>query len=319
MSSKFDHKGDSRIKDRIPLTIGDSLIRARAQSLNRTKCRNCGRRIEKTYCKTCRTFTFSNTPKILESPKDESVLLSDVKDEIIKRISVGYGKLAGVDFVFGPANGRDRDGIASTSVNLVSGIRGSGKSTLALQIASIMGGLILESPQIVMYIGTEQSLPEIKSYATRLKLTNMHKIRLIPAMSGAGDIISQIYKYKPYALFLDSLPGLSGENPIVAVDQAKILKNLSVELQYPTMIINHVTKDQDTAGLAALQHQVDGVYEMYAVDPAGHVIDIDDNETMESSDIRELRVVGKNRNGKAWISVYFEMTEEGLVITEAPE
>ena len=247
------------------------------------------------------------------------MLLSDVKDEIIKRISVGYGKLAGVDFVFGPANGRDRDGIASTSVNLVSGIRGSGKSTLALQIASIMGGLILESPQIVMYIGTEQSLPEIKSYATRLKLTNMHKIRLIPAMSGAGDIISQIYKYKPYALFLDSLPGLSGENPIVAVDQAKILKNLSVELQYPTMIINHVTKDQDTAGLAALQHQVDGVYEMYAVDPAGHVIDIDDNETMESSDIRELRVVGKNRNGKAWISVYFEMTEEGLVITEAPE
>jgi predicted ATP-dependent serine protease len=311
MSSKFDNK-DSRI------TIGDSLIRTRAQSLNSVKCRNCGRMIDKTYCKRCRSFTF---PKqmILESPKDESVLLSEVKHETIRRISVGYGKISGVDYVFGPANGKDKNGIAITSVNLVSGIRGSGKSTLALQIASVMGGLILESPKIVLYVGTEQSKEEIKDYATRLKLTNMHKIRFIPAMSGGSDIIAQIYKYKPYALFVDSLPGLSGNNPIVAVAQAKIFKSLSVQLEYPTMMINHVTKDQDTAGLAALQHEVDGVFEMYAVDPAGMVIDVDNDVEMKESDIRELRVVGKNRNGKAWISAYFEMTEEGLVTTEAPE
>jgi predicted ATP-dependent serine protease len=315
MSSKIDTKGEGNSR----ITIGDSLIRAypRAQSLNRTKCRNCGRMIEKTYCKRCRTFTF---PKkmIPESSKDTLVMLPDVKDEQIKRIHVGYGKLQGVDYVFGPANGRDRDGITNTSVNLISGIRGSGKSTLALQIASIMAGLILESPKIIMYIGTEQSLEEIKSMSKRLNLTNTHKIGLIPAMGDSGDIIAQIMKHKPYALFIDSVPGLSGNNPLVAVDQAKIFKKLSTTFVYPTMMINHVTKDQDTAGLAALQHEVDGVFEMYAVDPAGHVIESDDEESMQGSDIRELRVVGKNRNGKAWISVYFEMTEEGLVVTEAP-
>jgi len=79
------------------------------------------------------------------------------------------------------------------------------------------------------------------------------------------------------------------------------LKEYSVELNSPSIVIDHITKQGDFAGLEALQHAVDCtmMFEVY------------DN-------IRVLETQ-KNRSGPAFVQVHFEMTERGLVYVDPPK
>jgi len=76
------------------------------------------------------------------------------------------------------------------------------------------------------------------------------------------------------------------------------LKDYTVRLNAPTIVINQVTKSGDHSGLNKMQHAVDAtmLFEILGENP---------------EDPRRLHV-RKNRNGPAPVSQYFEMTELGL-------
>lgn len=71
----------------------------------------------------------------------------------------------------------------------------------------------------------------------------------------------------------------------------------------PALISQHVTKDMALAGLMSLQHEVDATMTFFPdtdrIGPDGEAV-------------RVLEVI-KNRNGRAFVEVQFEMTKRGLV------
>ena len=181
-------------------------------------------------------------------------------------------------------------GIVTTSVTIIGGCPAAGKSTMALQLSNRIAEV---TNREIIYVGTEESVQEIKSRAIRLQLTCMHLIRIHP-MGSSADLGSILTSRKPSAIILDSLPGLTSD-PEIAVELCKRFKDYAVELNAPVIIIDHVTKGDDFAGLMQLQHAVDTLLSLFP------------NE----NGMRELATV-KNRFGPANISVKLGMAERGL-------
>lgn len=212
---------------------------------------------------------------------DGTILLADVKGKGVERIVTDRSW----DICFG-------GGIVRNSVALLGGVAGAGKSTLSLQLADIIAG---KENREVVYIAAEENGDQIKDRALRLDLIHMNKIRLIP-MGMTPDFPSVFAKYKPAAVFFDSLAGFS-ENPANSVDICKTLKHIAVQINAPFLVIDHVTKTDDFAGLEALKHTVDTTMTLYCTGVG---------------EIREMTVL-KNRFGPANISIHLMMTEKGLV------
>ncbi len=215
--------------------------------------------------------------------EDESVLLRDIKSAENDRIKTGDW-----DFCWG-------GGVVRTSVTLLGGRPGAGKSTMLLQfLAAIHAHLGNERES--MYIATEEALPEIKLRADRLGIDA--PIRLIPAMSGVANLGGILENRKPICIILDSLQGMIGEDEKMGVELLSVIKKFSVTLEAPSIIISHVNKQGDYAGLMTYQHAVDALLTLSPDEETG---------------LRTLEVV-KNRNGRAFIQSFFEMTEKGLIL-----
>lgn len=214
------------------------------------------------------------------------IRLSKVKTAKLDRIISGPW-----DYVFG-------GGIVRTSICLLGGKRGAGKSTLFLQMCWAMV-IALKKP--VAYIATEESVEQIKERADRLGIPEevQELIIMISAMGGLPDIGSILIKEDPAAVFLDSLQGLAGESEDVALQLARLMKEISVRIKAPIIMSAHVNKSDDIAGLEAVQHVVDSVMTFFPDDVG----------------VREL-MVEKNRDGKAFISTTFRMTATGLEVLE---
>ena len=198
-------------------------------------CGFCAHKFDesKAQCPSCGQW---NIPSAVNDSTDQTILLSDVSEKPINRIVTGPW-----DRCFG-------GGIVTVSVTLLGGVPGAGKSTMSLQMADQIG---LKTKREVIYIGAEESVEEIKYRAMRLDLKAMNLIRLHP-MGSSADLGEIIKSRKPSAVILDSLPGLVSD-PDVAVELCKRFKEYSVEYQFPTIIIDHVTKDNDFAGFMQLQ------------------------------------------------------------------
>jgi DNA repair protein RadA/Sms len=218
------------------------------------------------------------------SMEDSTVLLSDAKLSVVERVHTGI-----VDHCFG-------GGIARTSVALLGGDPGAGKTTLCLQLSDVFAGFFKSE---VLYIANEQHAPELKETAKRLELKNAHLIRIVKAMGGIShDIGSLLLHYKPCLTILDSVTKWSGEDMNEAVTICQRLKDYTVRLNSPTIVINQVTKSGDHSGLNKMQHAVDStmLFEVLGENP---------------DDPRRLHV-RKNRSGPAPVSQFYEMTTLGL-------
>jgi DNA repair protein RadA/Sms len=233
----------------------------------------------------CRMWSIGSTVSI----DDSTVLLSDAKLGKVERVTTGM-----VDHCFG-------GGIATTSVALLAGDPGAGKTTLCLMLSNFFAGFYKKE---TLYIANEQEDVELKDTAQRLHLEHADKIRIVKAMGGVShDIGAIILRFKPCLIVLDSVTKWSGEDPREAVVICQRLKDYSVKLKAPTIVINQVTKGGDHSGLNKMQHAVDAtmMFEVWGDNP---------------EDPRRLHV-RKNRNGPAPVSQFFEMTGTGLAgITE---
>jgi DNA repair protein RadA/Sms len=230
-------------------------------------------------------------------------LLSETDDQIIKRLATGPW-----DLCFGPANKRDPNGIVVTSVTLIGGLAGAGKSTLSLQLSDRICAL---TKREVLYIASEEAVVEVRMRADRIGIKNKHLIRGLSTLTGSealSQLDSILNTHKPCAIIVDSLPGLTGEDHNGAVELCKLLKAYSTKLEAPSLVIDHVTKTDDFAGLYKLQHAVDTTMTLYP-----------NEEDTEGGNPRTLQTL-KNRFGQAFVSIELEMTErEGLRVFEGTE
>lgn len=252
-------------------------------------CERCQAKLPegKFQCKMCRHWNNQQIGVVSSETSTQGVIrLSKVKTAKLDRILSGPW-----DYVFG-------EGIVRTSICLMGGKRGAGKSTLFLQMAAAIGKAVGKP---VAYIATEESLEQIKERADRLGLTEeeQENIIMISAMGGLPNIGDILLAQELAAAFLDSLQGLAGESEDVALQLARLMKEITVRGKFPTIMSAHVNKSDDIAGLEAVQHVVDSVMTFFPDDVG----------------VREL-MVEKNRDGKAFISTTFRMTATGLEVLE---
>lgn len=258
-------------------------------------CRRCSFKFDekKTQCPRCRTINLPDT-----GTTDDSILLSEVSDKAFRRIPTG---IAPLDIALG-------GGWVTSSVVLLGGNPGAGKSTLSIQVADKVAGLSSRgklgdtSGRPVIYICTEETAPQIKDRANRVGIKHPGLIRLVP-MGSRADIGDVLMHYRPCATFVDSMAGLVAD-PDVAVETTKNFKGYAEALDAPVLLVDHVTKSDDFAGLMSKQHAPDTLLTLYAPDA--------------SSEVRELTPL-KNRFGPANVQYYLMMTAKGLIELEEEE
>jgi predicted ATP-dependent serine protease len=239
---------------------------------------------DKLRCPKCKHWHVPNPGTLPED--DDTVLLSDARVDVIKRLSIGF-----LDDVFG-------GGIVTTSTNLVAGPPGAGKTTLFLQLADIFAETYM-SEREVLYIANEQSANEIKTTAQRIQVKHLNKIRIMKAMGGfRSDLGAVINTFKPCLIILDSLTKLTGDDPNLGLMVCERLKDFTIKYEAPCLIVNQINKDGDHAGIMKLQHAVDATF----------FLEKDD------SDGSRMFYSTKNRNGEAPKGVEMIMTPSDATV-----
>ncbi len=269
----------------------------RAQRKELQYCKSCeyGFSKEKTQCPKCLTFNVDVKEDPANAEDDGTQLLTDVDSALVRRIQTGPW-----DPVFGSHiedNGDIVIGPVTDSVTLIGGVPGAGKSTLALQLASAVA---TSTKREVLIFAFEESKGQVKARAKRLALPSQNLIRIVP-MGTAVDLNKLLVRHNPAALVGDSLQKMFGD----LQDQTEFcetLKEHCIERQMPALLISHVNKGEELAGLMNLQHAVD-------------------TTLLFNVDIDQVRGIStiKNRNGPSGVTVHFNMTERGLVYRDPEE
>lgn len=218
---------------------------------------------------------------------DGSYLLSDAADIPAEHLPTGPW-----DEVLG-------GGIVRGSVMLLGGEKGCGKSTISLAMASA-----LARDRLVLYAAGEQAGEELRQTASRLRLENLERIRIVPAMGGfEQDFGDMMLKWKPNAVFVDSLQSifttLSNVAPMVEFSQR--LKEYALALKAAILVVSQLNADGQFAGAEAVPHYCDTVCS----------ISVDDESGLR------LLLTEKNRCGKAPVSMVLRMRDDGSGLEKA--
>ncbi len=217
-----------------------------------------------------------------------SQVLSEVEITGHERTELG---MAEVDRVLG-------GGLVPGSMSLIGGEPGIGKSTLLLQIAAQMAA---KGGAPVLYVSGEETRPQIKMRATRLKL-NGDGLYLLNE-TDLDAVIAEMDKLSPSLIIIDSIQTVYTPDLDMAPGGVTQVRECAARLvtwakatQTPVLIAGHVTKDGAIAGPRLLEHIVDAVLYL---------------EGEPFSSYRILRSV-KNRYGSVNEVGIFEMKESGL-------
>lgn len=254
----------------------------------------------KSMCPSCRQW---NIEKELVGG-DGTTLLSDDDDDDDAR---DFIKTGAWDPCFGRLlhdDGTFEFGVPKGAVALLGGKNGAGKSTLVMQLCDQV--CELNPGREVLMVSVEEPKKQVRRLGKRLKMKHLNRMRI---SKGDVDIDHILHLRKPVLVVIDSLPKLC-PNMDDAVVFAKRLKDHVEALDIPAILINHINKEEEFAGLEALQHEVDAtlIFTVYE--------DIRGADG-KLTDVRELRSM-KNRNGPP-ARVVFNMTDVGLVERMAEE
>lgn len=198
------------------------------------------------------------------------------------------------------------EGLVPGGVILLAGPPGTGKSSLALWVASVLAN----AGKKALYITGEETAHQVASRALRIGATStendskLGENLLLLSEGNLQNSIQQLIDTQPDFLVIDSIQTLlseDSESRIGSVTQATEVAteftNLAKQLNIPTILIGHMTKDNNTiAGANAVQHLVDVVLVF---------------ESSQDSPLRLLRA-SKNRYGSTDEIGVFIHTETGL-------
>ena len=197
-------------------------------------------------------------------------------------------------------------GLVPGGVILLAGPPGTGKSSLALWAA----GVLANTGKSVLYITGEETAEQVADRAIRIGVAsgdpnNNHGENLYLLSEGnLQNAVTAALTMKPDLLIVDSIQTLlseDSESRIGSVTQATEVAteftNFAKQFNVPTLMIGHMTKDNNTiAGANAVQHLVDVVLVF---------------ESNNDTPLRMLRAT-KNRYGSTDEIGCFQHAEEGL-------
>ncbi len=186
-------------------------------------------------------------------------------------------------------------GIMYGSLILIAGAPGIGKSTLMTELGKFIPGRKL------LYVTGEESIRQVKLRAGRLGVASDNFYLL--SETNVEAIIEAAQDVEPDVMVVDSIQTVfrpdieSAPGSVSQVrESASALMQVTKEMNFPTFLVGHVTKQGSIAGPRVLEHMVDTVLHF---------------EGDRHHAYRILRSV-KNRFGAANEIGVFEMRENGL-------
>ncbi len=197
-------------------------------------------------------------------------------------------------------------GIVKDSITIITARPGAGKSTLLLEISNE----VAKQGMKVIYASGEESETQIKARADRI-LDRIHENIWVMQENSLDSVDVSINEIDPDLVIIDSiqtftmdeaLPARAG-SPTQTMECANKLLQIAKDEKRPRaiIIVGQMTKNDELAGLRALEHLVDTV-----------LIVEDDNE----ENIRVL-VSSKNRFGGIE-NGFFEMSDRGILSIDNP-
>lgn len=233
----------------------------------------------------------SGSSRLIENyQKKKSKKLNEVNIDTSQRIMTGISEF---DKTLG-------GGLVRDSVTILTAKPGVGKSTLLLELAEKLANKGIRT----MYISGEESESQIKSRALRIMDSISDNIYIM-ATNSMDTAISEACEVDPQVVFLDSIqtftldeyPQRAG-SPTQTIECANAFVNLCKNPLSPRagIMVGHMTKSEQLAGLMTLEHLVDTVLYL---------------EGEADAPLRVLRTT-KNRFGYTGEIGLFSMGEEGL-------
>ena len=271
------------------------------------RCASCGFENIKWLgkCPTCNSW---NTLEevVVESKSMQTRVRQASKKPIKKLLDVVSNKS---DRIVTGINEFDRvmgGGIVKDSISIITARPGAGKSTLLLQISDA----IAKQGYKVIYASGEESDSQIKNRADRI-LEKIHEKIWVVQETSLDNVLDAVEEIDPDMLIIDSiqtftmeasLPARAG-SPTQTMECANALLQIAKNEKKPraVIVVGQMTKNDELAGLRALEHLVDTVLIME-----------DDND-------EELRVLvsSKNRFGSIE-NGFFQMCEKGVISIDNP-
>lgn len=269
------------------------------------QCTNCGHSqgVWAGQCPSCKKWG-SLVEVVVKEEKNQNIIFEENKAKKLKSIEVNKdlrikSSYKEFDRVMG-------DGLIRDSVSILTARPGAGKSTLLLQLSKSYADIGLK----VLYVSGEESESQIKSRADRIMVKLPENVWILSTNS-MDQAISEIKKIDADIVFLDSIQTFSlreFDNKQGSPTQTIEVANKAVEIakdpkkKRAIIMIGHMTKANEMAGLRTLEHLVDTVL-------------ILDGESDE--DLRVL-TTSKNRFGRTGEIGLFSMTEDGLLEISNP-
>ena len=192
-------------------------------------------------------------------------------------------------------------GIVRDSVTILTAKPGAGKSTLLLQIANDLA----TKGHKILYASGEESESQIKARADRI-ISEIHEKMWVVSDNSMDNLLENIDELDPDFIIVDSIQTFSLEgfpssrpgSPTQTMECAYELVKKAKDTSRPRsiFIVGQMTKEDELAGVRALEHLVDAVL------------------VIEGESGEELRtlITTKNRYGSTGEMGFFNMTEEGI-------
>lgn len=197
-------------------------------------------------------------------------------------------------------------GIVKDSITIITAKPGAGKSTLLLQVSQ---DIALKGYR-VLYASGEESDSQIKSRAKRI-LDKIDKNIWVYSDTSMNNVLDAIEAVDPDLIIVDSIQTFVLEeyssrpgSPTQTMECANELLKVAKTGKRPRSVImvGQMTKDDELAGLRALEHLVDTVL----------IIDGENGEELKGLS------ASKNRYGSTGEIGFFSMSEKGMISIENP-
>lgn len=198
-------------------------------------------------------------------------------------------------------------GVVKDSITLLSAKPGAGKSTLLLQVANDLGTMGLK----VLYASGEESESQIKNRADRITEKVSSNVWVI-SDNNLDNVLFNIDEIDPDVIIIDSIQTFTlyefsnsrAGSPTQTMECANALVKIAKDTERPRVVIlvGQMTKEDEIAGVRALEHLVDTVL------------------LIEGESGEELRTLltTKNRYGSTGEMGFFYITDKGMVSIDNP-
>lgn len=270
------------------------------------ECTNCGHSqpLWAGKCPECGKWGTLTEVTVKETKGKTSEIIDDKSAKKLNAIEINESQRLKSDYEeFDRAVG---GGLVRDSVTILTARPGAGKSTLLLQLSKSYADLGLK----VLYVSGEESESQIKSRADRIMESLPENVWILSTNS-MDSAANEIKNIDADIVFLDSIQTFTlaaFDNKAGSPTQTIEVANKAVEIakdefkKRAIIMIGHMTKANEMAGLRTLEHLVDTVL-------------ILDGESDE--DLRVLTST-KNRFGRTGEIGLFSMDEDGLVEISNP-